>query len=140
MEAPINTVSHASCNARYGIVVDDYTICAGDLKGICQGDSGGPLARLGSSAASDVQMGITSFSPAQGCGVKGWPNGFTRVSYYVPWIESIVCTYSKRQPAWCKATTAPTKKPTRKPTRKPAMKSTKKLTKKPKKKPTRFTP
>ncbi|KPF79372.1 hypothetical protein IP88_02030 [alpha proteobacterium AAP81b] len=49
----------------------------------CQGDSGGPLILQGS---PPILVGLVS--KARGCG----PNAalFTRVSYYVPWINSVI--------------------------------------------------
>lgn len=35
------------------------------------------------------QIGITSFVSANGC-QKGYPDGFTRVSYYKSWIQSVI--------------------------------------------------
>jgi trypsin len=59
-------------------------ICAGDIKdGLrdsCYGDSGGPLINR-----SGVLVGIVSWG--MGCGVKGKPGVYTRVSQYRDWIE-----------------------------------------------------
>ncbi|RZC41459.1 venom protease-like, partial [Asbolus verrucosus] len=69
-------------------IVDDTQICAGshtEEKDTCQGDSGGPL-QIRDDALYIV--GITSFGKA--CGVANSPAVYTRVSYYVPWIEQIV--------------------------------------------------
>ncbi|KAK9737469.1 Trypsin [Popillia japonica] len=66
--------------------------CAGgydDGKDTCQGDSGGPLqVRLPGQTSTYKLIGITSFG--KGCGLEKVPGVYTRVSYYVPWIESIV--------------------------------------------------
>ena len=51
----------------------------------CQGDSGGPLQMLVKDKF--YLVGITSFGI--GCGTKN-PGIFTRVAYYLDWIESIV--------------------------------------------------
>ncbi|XP_051784067.1 ovochymase-2 [Erpetoichthys calabaricus] len=67
-------------------------ICAGyespdELKSICQGDSGGPLACPSSFNRKlwEVQ-GIASFTE-NGCMVEKKPSVFTRVSFYIDWIE-----------------------------------------------------
>ena len=46
-----------------------------------QGDSGGPLNYNG------MTYGITSFGASVGC-EKGYPDAFTRVNYYLDWIET----------------------------------------------------
>ncbi|KAJ3641627.1 hypothetical protein Zmor_028123 [Zophobas morio] len=69
-------------------IVDDTQICAGsrqEEKDTCQGDSGGPL-QIRDDAL--YLVGITSFGKA--CGVVNSPAVYTRVSYYVPWVEGIV--------------------------------------------------
>ncbi|KRT80826.1 Trypsin, partial [Oryctes borbonicus] len=69
-------------------------LCAGGYdmgKDTCQGDSGGPLqVRLSGRFSTYKIVGITSFG--KGCGLEKVPGVYTRVSYYVPWIESIVWT------------------------------------------------
>ncbi|XP_077290904.1 trypsin-like [Arctopsyche grandis] len=73
--------------------IDNATqICYGsdtEIKDTCQGDSGGPLQiyNYGVHCTYTV-IGITSIG--RNCGVKGTPGIYTRVSYYVPWIESVV--------------------------------------------------
>ncbi|MBF0298133.1 MAG: serine protease [Oligoflexia bacterium] len=69
-------------------------ICAGEVvaggKDSCWGDSGGPLL-IGE--GSNVQlMGVVSWG--QGCGQKKFPGIYTRLSYYLPWINSILNLYS----------------------------------------------
>ncbi|CAH1642501.1 unnamed protein product [Spodoptera littoralis] len=54
------------------------------------GDSGGPLqmdARPGMQCMAIV-FGVTSYGKA--CGYKGSSGMYTKVSHYIPWIESIV--------------------------------------------------
>lgn len=63
-------------------------LCAGDPrsnKDTCQGDSGGPLQV--SQGCTFRLVGVTSFG--RECGL-GLPAVYTRVSHYVPWIESVV--------------------------------------------------
>lgn len=49
-----------------------------------QGDSGGPLFR----ADTGALVGVTSFINTDGC-QNGLPQGFTRVSSHLEWIEQV---------------------------------------------------
>ncbi|KAJ8707531.1 hypothetical protein PYW08_010783 [Mythimna loreyi] len=53
----------------------------------CEGDSGGPLQVSNSKCLFHI-IGVTSYG--KNCGILGSAGMYTRVSYYVPWIESIV--------------------------------------------------
>lgn len=85
----MNTLSNPDCRIRFPPVtpqpppVHDWdTICAfsgKDEHGICSGDSGGPLV------AENRLIGLTSW--AFGCG-SNLPDGFTRISSYIGWIET----------------------------------------------------
>uniref|UniRef100_A0A1B6LJF7 Peptidase S1 domain-containing protein n=1 Tax=Graphocephala atropunctata TaxID=36148 RepID=A0A1B6LJF7_9HEMI len=70
---------------------DASQMCAGDIengKDTCQGDSGGPLQiRMKKPYCMYSQIGITSFGAK--CGGNK-PGVYTRVSNFIPWIESIV--------------------------------------------------
>lgn len=70
-------------------------MCAGERAGgrdACQGDSGGPLqvARADHSCLYDV-LGVTSFG--KGCANPNSPGVYTRVEYFVSWIEDVVWTF-----------------------------------------------
>lgn len=72
-------------------ILADTQLCAGDAnanKDTCPGDSGGPLQWYYFLDSVYVIVGVTSFG--QGCGVSGVPGVYTRVSYFIPWIENIV--------------------------------------------------
>ncbi|KAJ8961848.1 hypothetical protein NQ318_021465 [Aromia moschata] len=78
---------------KHGIL-DELMVCAGSStakKNTCQGDSGGPLQLLSikNSKFLYTVVGITSFGRACTVGEDN-PGIYTRVSAYVPWIESIV--------------------------------------------------
>lgn len=66
-------------------------ICAYDPKAAsdaCQGDSGGPLQMFESkSLAIATVVGVVSFGAS--CGTE-LPGVYTRVAFYIDWIESIV--------------------------------------------------
>lgn len=68
-------------------------LCHSRLLYFFQGDSGGPLQvrinlPLSSEGAIHYIVGITSFG--FGCALPNTPAVYTRVSYFVDWIESIV--------------------------------------------------
>uniref|UniRef100_A0A2H1VJG7 SFRICE_009586 n=1 Tax=Spodoptera frugiperda TaxID=7108 RepID=A0A2H1VJG7_SPOFR len=67
-------------------------MCYGDELGArdtCEGDSGGPLqAKPVLSRCLHTVIGVTSYG--RNCGYSGQPGIYTRVRFYVPWIESIV--------------------------------------------------
>ncbi|KAJ8703807.1 hypothetical protein PYW07_013101 [Mythimna separata] len=67
-------------------------MCYGDKEEIndtCQGDSGGPL-QVKSELSSCVHTIIGVTSHGKSCGFEGGFGVYSRVSYYVPWIEQIV--------------------------------------------------
>lgn len=73
---------------QYGI--DDGNYCAYDpnrRNDSCQGDSGGPLQTPAHDIVEAKVLGIVSFGI--GC-ASGYPGIYTRVAYYLDWIESIV--------------------------------------------------
>ncbi|XP_065208152.1 venom protease-like isoform X2 [Planococcus citri] len=75
---------------------DSTMLCVGYAPGgkdTCQGDSGGPLQTSNFNAGcSSVpiykQIGIVSFG--DNCALPNTPGVYTKVSYFIPWIESIV--------------------------------------------------
>ncbi|KAI4460011.1 eg:bacr7a4.3 protein-related [Holotrichia oblita] len=73
-------------------IIDDWQICAdggGAKADTCQGDSGGPIQLLRDENEKDslyTIIGITSFGLK--CAIV--PAIYTRISYYISWIESIV--------------------------------------------------
>ncbi|XP_073978749.1 venom protease-like isoform X3 [Rhodnius prolixus] len=99
-EVNITLVNGTECRRLYENDVDskipqginpNIMICAGEREGgkdACSGDSGGPMAIQLASRCLKTQIGITSFG--RDCGLPNTPGVYTRVSYYVPWIESIV--------------------------------------------------
>lgn len=78
----LRTISNDECirNSLYPIVYDSSLCTFTQVgEGICNGDSGGPLVYNG------ILIGIVSW--AVPCAI-GYPDVFTRVSYYINWIQS----------------------------------------------------
>ncbi|XP_066246138.1 venom protease-like [Euwallacea similis] len=103
IEVALNLVDNKNCNVYYRNrqagktfrgILDETQICAGgnDGRDTCQGDSGGPLQILSPKSnlkkATYDLIGITSFGI--GCALGGTPGVYTRISYYLDWIEKIV--------------------------------------------------
>lgn len=57
---------------------------------LLQGDSGGPLQVPFNAGCSRLylQIGIVSFG--EGCAFPDTPGVYTKVSFFIPWIEGIV--------------------------------------------------
>lgn len=90
-QAAVPLLPRRRCAERYQGRFTGRMLCAGSLHGhsrvdSCQGDSGGPLVceRPG---ASWAVYGVTSWG--YGCGAKGSPGVYTKVSAFVPWIKSV---------------------------------------------------
>ncbi len=81
------------CNRYWGQVDERKQVCVGDPStgaSACQGDSGGPM--LYERDGQWVVAGVTSFGSSTGCTTyaNSRPNVYTRVSAFLPWIQSIV--------------------------------------------------
>lgn len=85
--AELNIISNWEC-VRYFpfLFARRSVVCArgGALQSTCQGDSGGPLVE----AQNRTLIGLTSFGHPTGCH-HGIPQGYTRVSQYLRWINEI---------------------------------------------------
>ncbi|XP_071055284.1 serine protease snake-like [Onthophagus taurus] len=93
----LSYISYRRCGETYrpepklkSGIVQDWQICVGggvEKKDTCQGDSGGPLqVKVQEDPLVYKIVGITSFGKL--CAVA--PGVYTKVSYYIPWIESVV--------------------------------------------------
>ncbi|XP_037943998.1 uncharacterized protein LOC119676812 [Teleopsis dalmanni] len=85
--------SSERCKEAYGSFVKIHRghLCAGQLNGkggTCVGDSGGPLQCRLSKNGPWILAGITSFG--SGCAIKGFPDVYTRTSYYMKWIQDTI--------------------------------------------------
>uniref|UniRef100_A0A6A7FNN4 Transmembrane protease serine 9-like n=1 Tax=Hirondellea gigas TaxID=1518452 RepID=A0A6A7FNN4_9CRUS len=86
-EVTVPVMSNRQCKLIYGPSVTDNTVCVDTTggMGICSGDSGGPLNHV-ENGISYIR-GISSYGSSAGC-ETGYPNGFSRVSNYLDWIET----------------------------------------------------
>ncbi|XP_063046579.1 uncharacterized protein LOC134440419 isoform X2 [Engraulis encrasicolus] len=88
-EVEVQVVGNKQCSCSYGDgAITDNMICAGVPKGgkdSCQLDSGGPLVSQQDQVW--VLSGVVSFG--RGCGRRGYPGVYTRVSQYQDWIHSV---------------------------------------------------
>ncbi|KAK2726121.1 hypothetical protein QYM36_000544 [Artemia franciscana] len=97
--AELPVVDNSHCKKVYGMLYNipifPYHLCAGPLTdggvGTCVGDSGGPL-QCSLKDGRWYLAGITSFG--SGCAKPGYPDVFTRLSYYMPWIRGKIRSFS----------------------------------------------
>ncbi|XP_017477804.1 PREDICTED: brachyurin-like [Rhagoletis zephyria] len=80
----LRVISNQECANEFDVITNGV-LCAKGLRDetVCSGDSGGPLVLKN----TQIVVGITSFGPADGCETN-IPGGFTRVTYYLDWIEA----------------------------------------------------
>ncbi|XP_063627933.1 CLIP domain-containing serine protease HP8-like [Cydia splendana] len=92
----LTAVPMPTCRAAMRQISDQLAasaICAGGRKGedSCSGDSGSSLVRLASENRrfNWFLFGVTSFGSSR-CGSEGIPGIYSRVTYYMDWILSIL--------------------------------------------------
>ncbi|KAM4692739.1 serine protease 56 [Discoglossus pictus] len=89
MEAHVPLLSQEACRGTLGKdMLTNTMFCAGYLTGgidSCQGDSGGPLTCQDPVSKQFVLYGITSWG--DGCGERGKPGVYTRVTAFTDWIS-----------------------------------------------------
>ncbi|KAE8603575.1 hypothetical protein XENTR_v10014377 [Xenopus tropicalis] len=89
MEARVPVLSQEACRSTLGKnMLTSTMFCAGYLNGgidSCQGDSGGPLTCQDPISKQYVLYGITSWG--DGCGERGKPGVYTRVTAFTDWIS-----------------------------------------------------
>ncbi|XP_056303797.1 granzyme-like protein 1 isoform X1 [Danio aesculapii] len=84
MEAETVIVNVPECERRWeSDYVSSKMICAYGHGGTCSGDSGGPLV------CGKTVVGITSFGEPYLCNSRLFPDVYTRISAYLPWIHNI---------------------------------------------------
>lgn len=86
--ANVSIISHEVCGtlwAKVRVHLPEEVICAGGYnsdKGFCQGDSGGPLV------CSGTAVGVVSFNFLRICDYPNFPNVYTDLRHFLPWIKS----------------------------------------------------
>ncbi|RXN39606.1 complement factor D-like protein [Labeo rohita] len=84
MEADVKIMNNTECkNKRKKSYSDSQMLCVYGHGGSCNGDSGGPLV------CGDIAVGITSFGGEE-CNSHKYPEVYTKISAYLPWIHSII--------------------------------------------------
>ncbi|XP_048037159.1 granzyme B(G,H)-like isoform X3 [Megalobrama amblycephala] len=83
MEAKVSVMNNNECRNRWGPSYSvSQMICVYGRGGSCQGDSGGPLV------CGNTAVGVTSFSALR-CNSSDHPNGYTKISAYIQWIDIV---------------------------------------------------
>ncbi|XP_072516401.1 mast cell protease 8-like [Salminus brasiliensis] len=84
MEANVRILPSKICKEQWSFYNDATMLCGGGHNhGFCTGDSGGPLV------CNDMAVGIVSFQEPN-CDHPTQPNGYTRISGFLPWINKII--------------------------------------------------
>ncbi|OCT71914.1 neurotrypsin isoform X1 [Xenopus laevis] len=91
LQGAVSLLPKDACILRYKGKFTSRMVCAGTLfedrlVDSCQGDSGGPLMCQRSNGQWII-VGITSWG--YGCGRKGYPGVYTKVSKFTPWIKKV---------------------------------------------------
>ncbi|XP_067271138.1 transmembrane protease serine 9-like [Pseudorasbora parva] len=87
MEVNVNIMDNTTCTKKWNKskrklrYSDSQMMCAYGRGGSCKGDSGGPLV------CGDTAVGITSFGDVNRCNSPEYPNVYTKISAYLPWIH-----------------------------------------------------
>ncbi|CAG9788163.1 unnamed protein product [Diatraea saccharalis] len=84
----LQVISNIDCQRIYGNLIQGSHLCTNGVngQGICRGDTGGPLVTTINTRR--ILIGIGSFTSTTGC-QAGHPSGFSRVTFFVPWINSV---------------------------------------------------
>lgn len=84
----VTVMTNLQCQALYpSYVIHPFHICAGDYgHDACQGDSGGPLTR-NFGLPNGMVIGVVNWGYY--CGWD-WPTVYSRVSYYLDWIQPLM--------------------------------------------------
>ncbi|XP_026794663.3 ST14 transmembrane serine protease matriptase b [Pangasianodon hypophthalmus] len=87
-EAEVRVINETVCSQLIQDEITPQMICAGILTGgvdACQGDSGGPMSFEDPATSRLFLVGVVSWG--EGCGRKGKPGIYTRVTKYRSWIR-----------------------------------------------------
>ncbi|XP_051765791.1 granzyme B-like isoform X6 [Ctenopharyngodon idella] len=84
MEANVTIMNNTKCKIRLGEFYSiSKMICAYGHGGSCKGDSGGPLV------CGKTAVGVTAFGKKDHCNSSERPNGYTKISQYIQWIDKV---------------------------------------------------
>lgn len=79
-------ISNVACLLRFPVYISSSNLCTNVEVGTpCNGDEGSALSNV-ESDQEKTQIGIFSYQFSLGCD-RGWPAVFTRVTFYLDWIE-----------------------------------------------------
>ncbi|XP_077082557.1 mast cell protease 1A-like [Siphateles boraxobius] len=82
MEANVKIMDTATCKKEWkNKFSNSQMMCAYGYGGSCKGDSGGPLV------CGNTAVGVTSFGDTEHCNSPDYPNVYTKISPYLPWIH-----------------------------------------------------
>merc|ERR1712013_50317 len=96
LQAILTVLSNKDCREKFAgfkdVDIADSKLCAGDRNdaGACLGDSGGPLVTLEKSDDGRYRyhlIGIVSSGYSKCHTIKGFPDVYTRVTYFDQWIR-----------------------------------------------------
>ncbi|TRY69733.1 hypothetical protein DNTS_035415 [Danionella cerebrum] len=103
MEAKVPLLSQSTCRTALGKeMLTNTMFCAGYLSGgidSCQGDSGGPLIFQDTSSGRFQLFGITSWG--DGCGERGKPGVYTRVTAFSDWVMAEIQKSTRSREPTC---------------------------------------
>nr|XP_055072772.1 mast cell protease 4-like isoform X1 [Misgurnus anguillicaudatus] len=86
-EANVKIIKNTDCAARWDWVYKaSQMMCVYGRGGYCDGDSGGPLV------CNNIAVGVTAFVSFKSCNDPNLPNVYTKISAFLPWIQSILKT------------------------------------------------
>nr|ADF97756.1 serine protease [Panstrongylus megistus] len=101
MKVNIKAVTHNECAPIYKYYNVKTNICMfTQKKDACQGDSGGPLLWRDPETNRYVLVAVTSFG--RNCGK--WPAVNANVTYFLPWIQSVISATDPKQKTCAKLT------------------------------------
>lgn len=85
----LSVITNVECSEVFTDVITDGNLCTytENGKSTCQGDAGGPLVI--EYEGGFLIIGVGSFRHRAGCNL-GHPAVFTRITYFVEWLEEII--------------------------------------------------
>ncbi|CAF0857061.1 unnamed protein product [Adineta ricciae] len=87
-QVSVNSIPYLDRRCTKVMSYPSVQMCAGvddDISDACQGDSGGPILQWIGDRWE--QLGLVSYG-VTGCGIKGFPTVYTRLTYFHDWIVS----------------------------------------------------